>query len=282
MLGRNGPCGVTERRETTGTNDDFRQPNRQLSRADLRPHAPARSSLSPSPDTIHFLDRLHPVFNRIFTYDNRYNAQGGVRNLGRGEKMSTARRVRWSEFASRWLSRLLVGRRISTAPPALSTRRVSPPVSDDFRQRDSRPSRKAALSLLSLRPWSPVLFFFVLATLHLSLATASFAQVGDATLSGVISDPKGAVVPDTEVTITRIETGTILTTRTNGAGVYVFTALQQGHYHLVLNKPGFKEIAIKDFELHTQDNLERNFSLEIGSQSESVTVNASTSNESPR
>ena len=191
--------------------------------------------------------------------------------------MSTARRVRFLEFASRSFSRLFAGRFISAGSPAPSTRRVSPPVSDDFRQHRGGLPPKTALGL----PWSPVLLFFVLATLHLSLATASFAQVGDATLSGIISDPKGAVVPDTEITISRIETGTVLTTRTNGAGVYVFTALQQGHYHLVLNKPGFKEIAIKDFELHTQDKLEQNFSLEIGSQSETVTVTAEATNVSP-
>ena len=100
------------------------------------------------------------------------------------------------------------------------------------------------------------------------------AQTATATLSGVIADPKGAVVPDTEVTATRIETGTVLTTRTNGAGIYFFTGLLPGHYHLMIHKPGFKEIAIKEFELHVQDKLEQNFSLEIGSVSETVTVTA--------
>ena len=43
----------------------------------------------------------------------------------------------------------------------------------------------------------------------------------------------------------------------------------------MIRKPGFKEIAIKDFQLYVQDKLEQNFSLEIGSVSETVTVNAS-------
>ncbi len=100
----------------------------------------------------------------------------------------------------------------------------------------------------------------------------SFAQVETATLSGVVTDPKGAVVPDVDVTATRIETGTVLMTKTNGAGIYFFTGLMPGHYHLVVHKLGFKEIAIKEIELHVQDKVERNFSLEIGSVSESVTV----------
>jgi len=106
------------------------------------------------------------------------------------------------------------------------------------------------------------------------LGVPVFAQMETATLSGVVQDPKGAVVPDVDVVATRIETGTSMTTKTNGAGIYFFTGLMPGHYHLQVRKPGFKEIAIKSFELLVQDKLEQNFSLEIGSVSESVTVNA--------
>ena len=125
------------------------------------------------------------------------------------------------------------------------------------------------------------LVLILLSSLVTSHSSLLQAQTGNATLSGVIQDPKGAIVPDTEVTITRIETGTAEKTKTNGAGVYYFTALSPGHYHLMIQKPGFKQIAIKDIELHTQDKLEQNFSLEIGSVSESVTVNAEATNESP-
>jgi uncharacterized protein affecting Mg2+/Co2+ transport len=41
-----------------------------------------------------------------------------------------------------------------------------------------------------------------------------------------------------------------VTTKTKGAGICVFTGLMPGHYHLMIHKPGFKEIAIKVFELH--------------------------------
>jgi hypothetical protein len=105
----------------------------------------------------------------------------------------------------------------------------------------------------------------------------AFAQMETATLSGVIIDPNGRVVPDVEASATRIETGTIVTTKTNGAGIYFFVGLMPGHYHLTIRKPGFKEIAIKDFELNLQDKLQQNFSLEIGSVSETVTVQASVS-----
>jgi hypothetical protein len=115
---------------------------------------------------------------------------------------------------------------------------------------------------------------FALLVLLVVACFPALAQTETATLSGVINDPKGGVVPDVEVTATRIETGTVVTTKTNGAGIYFFTGLMPGHYHLLVHKPGFKEIAIKEFQLYVQDKLQQNFSLEIGSVSESVTVNA--------
>jgi outer membrane receptor protein involved in Fe transport len=118
----------------------------------------------------------------------------------------------------------------------------------------------------------PMRSLFLILTLCLLTSLPVFAQIESATLSGVITDPNGRVVPDAEVTVTRIETGGVVTNRTNGAGIYTFTGLMPGHYHLALRKPGFKEIAIKEFELHVQDKLEQNFSLEIGSISETVTV----------
>jgi hypothetical protein len=116
---------------------------------------------------------------------------------------------------------------------------------------------------------------FAIIVLSLSLVPAAFAQTENATLSGVILDPNGAVVPDAEVTALRIETNTVVTTKTNGAGIYVLTSLMPGHYHMQIRKPGFKEIALETFELYTQDKLQQNFTLEIGSMSESVTVDAS-------
>lgn len=115
---------------------------------------------------------------------------------------------------------------------------------------------------------------FLMVALCALTSAPLFAQMETATLSGAITDPNGRVIPDAEVDATRIETGTVATTKTNGAGIYFFTGLMPGHYHLMIRKPGFKEIAVKEIQLNVQDKLEQNFSLEIGSVSETVTVEA--------
>src|SRR6266478_2513367 len=119
-----------------------------------------------------------------------------------------------------------------------------------------------------------VLSVFIL-TLFISSACA---QTESGVLSGIVSDPHGAVVPDVGVVATRIENGITFRTTTNKAGIYVFASLSPGHYHLEVRKPGFKAVAIREIELNVQDKLERNFSLEIGSISESITVTADTYN----
>jgi hypothetical protein len=99
-----------------------------------------------------------------------------------------------------------------------------------------------------------------------------FAQSEAASLAGVINDPKGALVPGAEVTAKRTETNTAITTKTNGSGVFAFPSLQPGHYRVQVRATGFKEIVLKDVELHVQDKLQQNFSLEVGSVSETVNV----------
>ncbi|MDD5543152.1 MAG: TonB-dependent receptor [Acidobacteriia bacterium] len=133
------------------------------------------------------------------------------------------------------------------------------------------------LTSMRLRFRCLVLLVVVAVSTVVLFSTIVLAQAETATLSGVVTDPQGAVVPGVEVVATRIETGTTLTTESNGAGIYFFTGLMPGHYHLVVRKQGFKEIAIKEVELHVQDKLERNFSLDIGSLSETVNVEGGTS-----
>lgn len=144
------------------------------------------------------------------------------------------------------------------------------------RQETASSVRGSRGGLFHPAPRAAFLLIFSLILFALSPVTCTLldAQTENSTLSGVILDPNGAVVPDVEVTAIRIETNTTVTTKTNDAGIYVLPGLVPGHYHLQIRKPGFKEIALETFELYVQDKLQQNFTLEIGSVSESVTVSA--------
>jgi hypothetical protein len=82
------------------------------------------------------------------------------------------------------------------------------------------------------------------------------------------------VVPEVGVSLTRVETGSLSTAKTNASGIYAFTGLAPGHYRMTVSKPGFKEIATQEFPLAVQDKVEQNFSLEIGQVTEIVNVDA--------
>src|SRR6267143_2759641 len=100
------------------------------------------------------------------------------------------------------------------------------------------------------------------------------AQNESATLSGRVSDPTGAAVVGAEVVLTNVETNVEQRTKTNGAGLYVFTGVHPGMYRVAAVSTGFKTLIKENLVLHVQDELAENFSLSLGAVAESVTVNA--------
>jgi hypothetical protein len=114
-----------------------------------------------------------------------------------------------------------------------------------------------------------------------SFSPSGFAQTGNASLSGRVTDPHGGIVPHTTVEAINDATNVKVTTESNSDGLYYFSALPPAVYRIVVSKDGFKQIIEGEVTLHTQDSLTMNFSLQIGSVTESVTVKAETINESP-
>src|SRR6266702_6728981 len=101
------------------------------------------------------------------------------------------------------------------------------------------------------------------------------AQNESATLSGRVSDPTGAAVVGAEVVLTNVDTNVEQRTKTNTAGLYVFTGVHPGAYRVAAGSPGFKTLIKENLTLHVQDEIGENFSLSLGSVAETVTVNAS-------
>src|SRR5882762_8200226 len=100
------------------------------------------------------------------------------------------------------------------------------------------------------------------------------AQNESATLSGRVSDPTSAAVVGAEVVLINVDTNVEQRTRTNSAGLYVFTNVHPGTYRIAAGSSGFKTLIKENLTLHVQDEIAENFSLSLGSVSDTVTVSA--------
>jgi protocatechuate 3,4-dioxygenase beta subunit len=76
-------------------------------------------------------------------------------------------------------------------------------------------------------------------------SATAFAQSGNATLNGTVTDATGAVVPNAHVTATNTATGVAKSVDTTSAGLYVVTALIPGAYNIEIKAAGFKTEVVK-------------------------------------
>src|SRR5688500_9023104 len=86
----------------------------------------------------------------------------------------------------------------------------------------------------------------------LLVSIPGFSQAGNAQLTGVVTDPSGALIPGVTITMTKTDTGVVTTTVTNEAGVYNFPALQPGSgYTVSAALPGFQTLRYTNLVLST-------------------------------
>jgi len=98
------------------------------------------------------------------------------------------------------------------------------------------------------------------------------AQQVTATLSGTVSDPSGALVPEAQLTATNINTGVAVKTVSDSAGNYVFPSLPSGTYSLSAEKSGFKSTVISPITLTVYQKATMDVVLQVGSLAQTVEV----------
>ena len=109
----------------------------------------------------------------------------------------------------------------------------------------------------------------LVAVLCCSLA---FAQEGTAALNGRITDHDGLPVAGVKVRALNAGTNASYSADTNETGLYNFPTLPPGTYNVIATKDGFQQAVRPGVELHVSDVISLNFSLQVGSVSQSVTV----------
>jgi hypothetical protein len=106
------------------------------------------------------------------------------------------------------------------------------------------------------------------------ISVSAWSQTQLATVSGTITDPSGAVVPDVVVTIFSQGTGLKRSVLTDTAGEYRFAGLPTGKYFLRVEKAGFQSQVREGVELTSASEVTVNSQLAIGDVSQQATVSA--------
>jgi hypothetical protein len=91
---------------------------------------------------------------------------------------------------------------------------------------------------------------------------------------GRVTDTTDRVIAGVKVEATNVETNVVYRSETNAEGLYNIPNLPSGMYRVIVWKFAFRGVVKPDVELHVQDEIKLNFSMELGSVTESVTVEA--------
>ncbi|MFN0169517.1 MAG: TonB-dependent receptor domain-containing protein [Bryobacteraceae bacterium] len=106
------------------------------------------------------------------------------------------------------------------------------------------------------------------------LAAIAFAQTDTGSLSGTVSDPNGALIPNSKLRIKNDQTGRELETTTSDAGIYVFPNVTAGPYTLTAEQAGFKKLNRSGVVIAVASRMVLNLQMEVGDVQQTVDVTA--------
>jgi hypothetical protein len=107
--------------------------------------------------------------------------------------------------------------------------------------------------------------------IHAQIATTT------ATISGIVADPTGAVLPGAAVSLVSTENGITRSFTTDNAGRYIFSQLPPSAYALTVKAKGFKAYAQTGILLNASQAATQNVTLTVGAETQSVMVTANAS-----
>ena len=108
-----------------------------------------------------------------------------------------------------------------------------------------------------------------------ALLAAAALRGQNARISGFISDPSGLTVPSARVVAQSAQTGARRAVSSNQYGEYSVPALLPGAYELTVEANGFKTIHQSGILLEVDQRARLDFTLTVGSTSETITVEGS-------
>src|SRR3989441_797509 len=116
--------------------------------------------------------------------------------------------------------------------------------------------------------------YLCMLTWMLSSVTPTHGQEFRATLSGIVRDPSGAVVPNAQVQAVKKDSGQAASAATNAQGFYMIPYLIPGEYQVTVDAAGFRRSVRTNVPLSVAEKEELDFTLELGSAVQEVLVSA--------
>ena len=104
------------------------------------------------------------------------------------------------------------------------------------------------------------------------LPATVFGQSFQASVSGIVTDPTGAVVPKVKISVTDSERGVTFSTVANQDGVYLINNLTPSTYAITAEAQGFQTYHVNSFPLTAKQEAVVNITLRLGATNQTVEV----------
>ncbi len=108
----------------------------------------------------------------------------------------------------------------------------------------------------------------------LFFASSLHSQISQASLKGTVKDTSGALIPNASVSLKEKSTGSERKTTSNTSGEYEIPNLAPADYSLTIGITGFRTVLVESLTLHTGEQSTYDAILEVGSETQEVTVDA--------
>ena len=112
----------------------------------------------------------------------------------------------------------------------------------------------------------------VVLILMLFAAAMCPAQDISGTLTGIVKDPTGAVIPNAQVQATNTGTQARFETSSDSTGAYSLRSIPIGVYQLTVSSQGFKRYEATSIRLQVNEVLRLDVTLDVGAATDAVTV----------
>ncbi|HTU45981.1 MAG TPA: TonB-dependent receptor [Bryobacteraceae bacterium] len=108
----------------------------------------------------------------------------------------------------------------------------------------------------------------------LALGIAARAQVSTGTMTGIVSDVSGGLIPKAAIRVVNIDTGVVRELTTDSAGLYTASGLLPGNYEVAASFPALQTRVETGLILSIGKTLTVNFNLPPARRSQTVSVEA--------